>query len=89
MENAKDLLVKTGKLRLKVTPKAKTEGIGGLQTDAEGAVYLPVKVRAVPEDGKTNAAVIALIAKQFGVPKSRLEIQRGSASRYKVIAYTA
>ena len=89
MENAKDLLVKTGKLRLKVNPKAKTEGISGLGTDAEGAVYLPIKVRAVPEDGKANAAVIALIAKQFGIPKSRLEIQRGATSRYKVIAYTA
>lgn len=89
MENAKDLLVKTGKLRLKVTPKARTEGLVALETDAEDTFYLSVKVRAAPEDGKANAAVIALIAKEFNLPKSRLEIQHGTASRYKVIAYTA
>ena len=87
MENAKDLLVKTGRLALKVTPRSRMEALGSLETDAEGAVYLPIKVRAVPEDGKATAAVIALIAKQFDIPKTRLTLLRGGTSRYKVIAY--
>lgn len=82
MENAKELLLSTGRLPLKVTPRARTEGIEGLNIAGE----LVVKVRAVPEDGKANEAVIALLAQAFGFPRSRLEIARGGTNRHKVIA---
>lgn len=85
MENAKETLISTGTLALKVTPKARTEGIEGLNAAGE----LVVKVRAAPEDGRANDAVIALIAKAFAIPKSRLEIIRGAAGRHKIIAYRA
>ncbi|PZP86925.1 MAG: hypothetical protein DI582_01350 [Azospirillum brasilense] len=83
MENAKDLLLSTGQLALNVTPKTRREGIEGV--NAAGA--LVVKVRAAPEDGAANAAVIALLAAQFGLPKSSLSITKGVASRHKIIAY--
>ncbi|MFZ4541635.1 MAG: DUF167 domain-containing protein [Rickettsiales bacterium] len=83
MENAKEMLLQTGKLPLKVTPRARGEGIEGLNAAGE----LVVKVRVAPEDGKANDAVITLIAKAFDIPKSRLEIIRGTASRHKVVAY--
>lgn len=83
MENAKEMLISTGKLALKVTPKAKKEGLEGMNEAGE----LVVKVRAVPEDGKANDAVIAIIAQAFGLPKSSLSIARGTASRHKIIAY--
>ena len=83
MENAKEMLISTGKLALKVTPRARTEGIEGLNAAGE----LVVKVRTAPEDGKANEAVIALIAKAFAIPKSKLEITRGSTGRHKIIAY--
>ena len=87
------LLISSGKLALKVTPRARSEGVEGLNTAAE----LVVKVRIAPEDGKANEAVIALIvavtttstAQAFGIPKSRLEITRGAQSRHKIIAYHA
>jgi hypothetical protein len=82
MEKAKELLLATGKLALKVTPRARNEGIEGPNAAGE----LVVKVRAVAEDGKANEAVIALLAKAFGIPKSRLEIARGGTNRHKVIA---
>jgi uncharacterized protein (TIGR00251 family) len=82
MENAKELLLSTGSLALKVTPKARTEGIEGMN----GAGELVVKVRVPPEDGKANSAVIALLAEALNLPKSRLEIIRGVQSRHKVIA---
>lgn len=82
MENAKDLLLAAGRLPLKVTPKARREGIEGLNAAGE----LVVKVRAAPEDGRANDAVIALLADAFGLPRSSLEIARGAASRHKVIA---
>ena len=82
MENAKELLLLTGKLALKVTPRARQQGIEGLNAAGE----LVVKVRAVPEDGKANEAVIALLAEAFALPRSRLEIARGGTNRHKVIA---
>ena len=85
MENAKEMLLSTGKLALKVTARARTEGIEGRNAAGE----LVVKVRAVAEDGKANQAVIALLAKAFGLPKSRLEIISGGTNRHKVVAYRA
>ncbi len=83
MENAKEMLLNTGQLALKVTPRSRVEGIEGLNAAGE----LVVKVRTVPEDGKANTAVIALLAKAFGLPKSKLEITRGGSARHKMIAY--
>ena len=82
MENAKDLLLTTGKLAVKVTPKARKEGIEGLNAAGE----LVIKVRAAPEDGKANTAVLTLLADAFGLPRSRLEVARGAAARHKIIA---
>jgi uncharacterized protein len=83
MENAKEMLISSGTLALKVTPRAKTEGIEGMNTSGE----LVVKVRAAPEDGKANDAVIALISKAFNIPKSRLHITRGALSRHKILRH--
>jgi uncharacterized protein YggU (UPF0235/DUF167 family) len=44
-----------------------------------------VRVTAAPEDGKANAAVIALLAKALGVPRSALAIVRGATARDKII----
>ena len=85
MENAKEMLISTGKLAIKVTPRARTEGIEPPNASGE----LVVKVRVAPEDGKANEAVIALISKEFCIPKSRLEITRGATGRHKIIAYHA
>ena len=83
MKNAKEMLISTGQLALKVTPRARVERIEGLNATGE----LVVKVRAVPEDGKANTAVIQLISDVFGIPKSRLEITRGSTGRHKTLTY--
>jgi uncharacterized protein YggU (UPF0235/DUF167 family) len=42
-------------------------------------------VTTVPEGGKANAAVLKLLAKALGVPKSRLAIVQGETGRDKVI----
>ena len=53
-------------------------------TGTEGAV-LRVYVTTVPEGGKANAAVLKLLAKALGVPKSRLRIVQGETGRDKVV----
>ena len=68
-----------GRLALRVTPGARVEGIalegGGVQ----------VKVRAKPQDGAANDAVLAMLAKALGTAPSRLTLLRGATSRDKLV----
>lgn len=73
------------RLRLKVAPKAKRNAIGGLQPEADGGVALKVAVTAAPEDGKANAAVIALLAKEWGVAKTAISVVAGATDRRKLV----
>ncbi len=66
---------------VRVTPKAARNGVR--PGPGDGADLL-VSVTTVPEDGKANAAVVKLLAKALGVPKSRLELVRGATGRDKV-----
>lgn len=43
-------------------------------------------VTAPPVEGAANDAVIALLAKALGVPRSRVTIVRGTTARHKRIA---
>ncbi|MFO1034064.1 MAG: DUF167 family protein [Hyphomicrobiales bacterium] len=42
-----------------------------------------MRVTVVPEAGKANAAVLALLAKAAGVPKSAFDLVAGETSRHK------
>jgi len=73
-------------LYLRVTPNAGRDAIESAETRADGATMLRVRVAAVPDKGKANAAVIALLAKALGVSKSSLSLVGGDTSRLKVLA---
>ncbi|GGO89759.1 UPF0235 protein [Nocardioides phosphati] len=49
----------------------------------DGSLTLFVRERAV--DGAANDGVVKLLAAHFGVPKSRVTIVRGHASRQKLV----
>lgn len=68
-----------GRLAVRVTPGAKVEAM----EVASGSVT--VKVRAKPEGGKANDAVIAMVAKALGVAPSRIALLRGATSREKLL----
>jgi len=72
-------------LALRVTPKARRNRIGEVAQVAEGGAVLKVSVTAAPEDGKANAAVIALLAKEWRLPKSAFAVTRGAAARRKTL----
>ena len=72
------------RLRVRLTPSGGADRIDGRAADETGA-YLKARVRAVPEDGKANAALCALIAKALGVAKSKVAVARGGTSRMKVL----
>ena len=45
-----------------------------------------IRLAAPPVDGKANQALVAWVAKQFGVRKGDVSIIRGHSSRQKVVA---
>ena len=67
-------------LSIKVIPNAKKE-----EVIQESETHYKIKVRAIPEDGKANKAVITLIAKHFGIKKGAVMILKGEKSREKVV----
>lgn len=73
------------RVRLKVTPRARRDRVEGLAPEADGGVALKVAVTAAPEDGKANAAVIKLLAVEWGVAKSTIEVVLGAADRRKLL----
>jgi uncharacterized protein (TIGR00251 family) len=75
-------------LSVRLTPKARQAVIGDIALDANGAASLRVSVSAPPEDGKANAALIALLAKSWKLSKSRIKLVSGAASRNKKLRIT-
>lgn len=73
------------RVRLKVTPKTKRDQIGGLLDEPDGGKSLKVSVTAAPEDGKANAALIALLAREWGVAKSAVSVVAGATGRRKLV----
>jgi uncharacterized protein len=69
---------------VRVTPNASRDAIGPVEERA-GASLLKVYVRAVPEDGKANAAVAQLLAAFLDCPKRSAVVTVGHTSRTKTI----
>jgi uncharacterized protein YggU (UPF0235/DUF167 family) len=74
------------RLRVRVTPRASANRIGGLVGEADGGRALKVMVTAVAEGGKANDAVLALIAREWRLAKRDLAIVAGATDRRKIIA---
>lgn len=65
-------------LDVKASPKASRDEIKGWRGGA-----LLVRVTVAPEKGKANDAIVALVAKAAGVPKSAFELASGETARNK------
>lgn len=70
------------RINVRVTPHARQNKI---VNDTDGGIR--VYTTAAPTDGDANAAVIKMLAKHLGVPKTSIKIIRGQNSRDKVIEY--
>ena len=71
---------------MRLTPGAAADRIDGWDVDAEGRPVLKVRVRARPVEGEANAALVKLLAKTLGMPKSAVALERGGQSRTKMIS---
>ncbi len=67
-------------LRVKVKPGARVDEL----TELDDGTW-QARVKAPPVDGKANAAVIALVARHFGVPKASVQIKSGASGRLKLV----
>ena len=71
---------------LRVTPNAGRDAIEGVERRDDRSACLRVRVAAVADRGRANAAVITLLAKALGVSKSTLSVQSGATSRLKTVS---
>jgi uncharacterized protein YggU (UPF0235/DUF167 family) len=72
-----------GRIALRVTPGARSESI----EIGDGALL--VKVRAKPQDGAANEAVLKILAKALGIATSRCHLLRGATGRDKLVQIVA
>ena len=67
-------------LQIKVKPNARTSSL----SQAEDGTWL-AQIKALPVDGKANAELVALVAKQFGCAKAQVTIKSGASGRMKLV----
>ncbi|MEZ5667374.1 MAG: DUF167 domain-containing protein [Alphaproteobacteria bacterium] len=70
---------------VRLTPRAKTQAIHRAIVDGPSGPALKASVAAPPVEGAANAALLALLAKTWRLPKSALEIVGGAHDRNKLV----
>lgn len=70
-------------LRVRVTPRASRDGLGGIR---EGALL--VRLTAPPVEGAANQALARFLGKALGVAPSSVSVAAGQASRNKLVSVT-
>lgn len=71
-------------LCLRVQARSRQDGVVDLYGDR-----LRVRVNAPPVDNKANAAVVALLAREFDVARTAVNLARGANSQNKLIVVRA
>ena len=79
-----DNKTKTSIILLKVKAGAKTSCIHEF-VEINGSHLLKLSIKATPEDGKANAAIIKMLADKWGVRQNQLEIVKGTTSSIKTL----
>jgi uncharacterized protein (TIGR00251 family) len=67
-------------VELRVKPRAKRSALAATRAELKAAVAAP------PIDGKANAALMALLADSWRLPKSAFAIAKGTTSRTKKVS---
>ncbi len=68
-------------VKIKISPNASKNEI--IKTE-DG---VKIKITAQPIDNKANKALVEFLSKEFKVPKTSIEILKGSVSKDKVLAF--
>jgi len=70
-------------LSVRVHPGAKKDAVTGTHAGA-----LKIALHSPPVDGRANEALIAFVADQLRLPRSRVSLLSGASSRSKVLRVT-
>lgn len=73
------------RIAVRLSPKASRDEIQGWIQDENGNPVLKVSVTAVPEKGRANKALVALLAKSWKLPNSAIVIIKGETDRNKTL----
>lgn len=68
---------------VRLTPKGGRDRLEGVVLDADGQPAIKVRVAAAPVNSAANIALVKLMAKTLGVPKSKVRFISGETSRIK------
>ena len=71
---------------VRLTPRSAKDQIEGQRSLSDGRAVLAARVRAVPEDGKANNALLHLIARALDVRMSDCALETGGKSRIKSVS---
>lgn len=67
------------KLKIRISPNSSKNEI------IKGDDGVKIKITAQPIEGKANKAVVEFLSKEFKIPKSSIEIVKGTTSKEKTI----
>jgi hypothetical protein len=73
------------RLTVRLTPRGGRDALGGLRRDQAGRAQLLARVSSPPVEGAANAALVRLVAKTLGVPKSAVTLASGQTARIKTL----
>lgn len=73
------------RVAVRLTPRARREGLDGIVADAEGRPLLQIRLAAPPVEGAANAALLAFLATGLGLRKAQVQLKSGSTSRMKIL----
>lgn len=72
-------------MRVRLQPGASGDTVDGVHVAADGVRSLKVRVRAQPEKGRANKALIKLLSKTLGVRQDDLSLIAGLKDRNKTV----
>jgi uncharacterized protein YggU (UPF0235/DUF167 family) len=70
---------------VRLTPKSAREAIDGIDHLSDGRAVLKFRVRALPEAGAANEALVRLVAKTLALPASSITLESGASGRLKCL----
>lgn len=75
----------TRPLAIRALPNAPRSEFAGWMADEQGRPVLKVRLQAPPVEGKANTELLRFLSRELGCGKSALTLQRGAASRHKIV----
>jgi uncharacterized protein (TIGR00251 family) len=73
---------------VRLTPRGGRDALDGTMRLADGRQVVTARVRAAPEGGAANSALVTLMAEVLAVPRRDVALVAGATSRVKTLHVT-